>query len=508
MHEATEDLTFPSPATAELAADAGRAQAWAGEPFLHPGEDTEQALAPGTARRHALDDALAEIDAGRKTPSPRWKVRYGLMLGLERILSDKPPRLASGTELRRHQIDALAGMLTELIAANQRPEELNGNGALLAEVEPEEDEDDFELDDEAEDDEEPELAVEEDPGREAPLPLPASDRLGEDDRGRRLRRGGAHARRPDPHAPPSARLAVRPRAEGGGLRRPADPGDRAGQGAAAEQPGHDPDLRVVRAPRRHAVTRGVPARHRRRGAHRPRREDERSDPVVPRADLHRHDRDRAADRQAGLGRLPRVGRRPAARRRRAPRADRAAARPARAAGRGDPLGADRRRRLRRGRARQGARPRSAEPGRRVALPRPLRLASGHRLRRRRRSRLQPGEGVPRRRPQGRGRERTNAAGQARRDAGRLRARRDQRPHQRDAARRGLELPARDRRDAPRADRLEARVPAADRPHHAPASAQGGGHRRRLRAQVGDAQRPRRSRSIRCSTPTSTARARA
>src|SRR5689334_14624005 len=163
MHEATEDLTFPSPATAELAADAGRARAWAGEPFLHPGEDTEQALAPGTARRHALDDALAEIDAGCKTPSPRWKVRYGLMLGLERILSDKPPRLASGTELRRHQIDALAGMLTELIAANQRPEELNGNGALLAEVEPEEDEDDFDLDEEPED-EEPELAVEEDPG--------------------------------------------------------------------------------------------------------------------------------------------------------------------------------------------------------------------------------------------------------------------------------------------------------------------------------------------------------
>src|SRR5207248_1802161 len=39
----------------------------------------------------------------------------------------RPPHLASGTELRRHQIDALAGMLTELIAANQRAQE-NGNG--------------------------------------------------------------------------------------------------------------------------------------------------------------------------------------------------------------------------------------------------------------------------------------------------------------------------------------------------------------------------------------------
>ena len=35
----------------------------------------------------ALDDALAEIDAGRKAPSPRWKVRFGLMLGLERVLA-------------------------------------------------------------------------------------------------------------------------------------------------------------------------------------------------------------------------------------------------------------------------------------------------------------------------------------------------------------------------------------------------------------------------------------
>src|SRR4051794_6484113 len=120
MHEATKDLILPSVATAEIAADVARAESWAGEPFLHPGEDPDQALATGTARRRAFDDALAEMDAGRTTPSSRWKVRYGLMLGLERVLSDKPPRLASGTELRRHQIDALAGMLTELIAANQQ----------------------------------------------------------------------------------------------------------------------------------------------------------------------------------------------------------------------------------------------------------------------------------------------------------------------------------------------------------------------------------------------------
>ena len=164
MHEATKDLILPSTAAADLAADVARADSWAGEPFLHPGEDPEQALAPGTARRRAFDDALAEMDAGRATPSPQWKVRYGLMLGLERVLSDKPPRLASGTELRRHQIDALAGMLTELIAANQQPAELNGNGNGLAEVEVEEDEE-FGLEG-LDEEEEPEAALspEEDPG--------------------------------------------------------------------------------------------------------------------------------------------------------------------------------------------------------------------------------------------------------------------------------------------------------------------------------------------------------
>src|ERR671934_111561 len=51
------------------------------------------------------------------------------------------------------------------------------------------------------------------------------------------------------------------------------------------------------------------------------------------------------------------------------------------------------------------------------------------LRGRRRPRVQPGEGVSRRRAQGGGRQRAHAACEARRDPGRLRARRDQRPHQ-------------------------------------------------------------------------------
>src|SRR5918992_4006943 len=129
MQTTTEHSTIASEAIDRLADAARRAEVWAGEPFLHPGEDVAAALAPGTARRRALDDAVAEIDRGLEQPTSRWKVRYGLMLGLERVLSEERVRLASGTELRRHQVDALAGMLTELIAATQEQVDLNGNGA-------------------------------------------------------------------------------------------------------------------------------------------------------------------------------------------------------------------------------------------------------------------------------------------------------------------------------------------------------------------------------------------
>ena len=44
------------------------------------------------------------------------------------MLAEPEPRTAAGTPLRRHQVDALAGMLTELIAASQRYHEQNGNG--------------------------------------------------------------------------------------------------------------------------------------------------------------------------------------------------------------------------------------------------------------------------------------------------------------------------------------------------------------------------------------------
>ena len=87
MQEATQPIIL-SEAADPIAAAAYRAEAWAGEPFLHDGEDVAQVLAPGTARRRALDDAIAEIEGGATRPSAQWKVRYGLMLGLERVLAD------------------------------------------------------------------------------------------------------------------------------------------------------------------------------------------------------------------------------------------------------------------------------------------------------------------------------------------------------------------------------------------------------------------------------------
>jgi ribonuclease E len=146
----TTDHFTESPLVGEELAEAARkAQDWAGEAFLHAGEDPAEVLARGTARRRALDDAAAEIAQGLRLPSYQWKVRYGLMLGLERVLFEDRPKLAAGkTELRRHQVDALAGMLTELIHANQREDANgNGNGHAVAEDAPEglEEEDEDEL---------------------------------------------------------------------------------------------------------------------------------------------------------------------------------------------------------------------------------------------------------------------------------------------------------------------------------------------------------------------------
>src|SRR3954471_17285473 len=152
---------------ADLQAAAQRVQAWCGEPLIHEGEDASVALAPETPRRMALEAALAEMARGLPEPSYEWKRDYALVLGLDRVLNDPQPKLASGTTLRRHQVDALAGQLAALIGDLERralheDDEENGNGNGNGEIdeadEVDEDEDetgeyDPDEDDEDDDDE-------------------------------------------------------------------------------------------------------------------------------------------------------------------------------------------------------------------------------------------------------------------------------------------------------------------------------------------------------------------
>src|SRR6187402_1301764 len=122
-----------APAAVPSSADIERAAEFVREPFLLDGEGPE-ALAPGTARRRALDLALKELDEGAEHPSIQWRQDFSLLLGLERLLADEPPKLRDGAELNPHQVDALSGTLTELMSEQQvaADSEANGNGKIDA----------------------------------------------------------------------------------------------------------------------------------------------------------------------------------------------------------------------------------------------------------------------------------------------------------------------------------------------------------------------------------------
>ena len=118
-----DSTPFPSPSAIK------RAERLTRERFVLEGETREAALAPGSARRRALDAALLEVDAGLAFPSQEWRQEYSLLLGLERVLSDDEPKLVDGTVLSAHQVDALSGTLTALLAGVQAPESLAPAGA-------------------------------------------------------------------------------------------------------------------------------------------------------------------------------------------------------------------------------------------------------------------------------------------------------------------------------------------------------------------------------------------
>jgi ribonuclease E len=141
-----------------------RVEVFTREQFVYEGESREEALAPGSARRRAFDAALHEIEAGNKQPSIAWRRHFSLLLGLERLLSQEEPHLVDGTVLSAHQVDALSGTLTALLAEAQRNGNGNGNGAVASAPAPasngapatsEELDLDLDEEDEGEEDEEP-----------------------------------------------------------------------------------------------------------------------------------------------------------------------------------------------------------------------------------------------------------------------------------------------------------------------------------------------------------------
>jgi len=109
----------------ELVDAAAQVSAWCGEPLLYDGDDPALTLAPGTARRRALDAGREEMESGLAAPSPAWRFRFSLMLGLERVLAAEQPALRNGLTLRPHQVDALAGMLAALTSSEEREGELD-----------------------------------------------------------------------------------------------------------------------------------------------------------------------------------------------------------------------------------------------------------------------------------------------------------------------------------------------------------------------------------------------
>ncbi|MGH2951731.1 MAG: DEAD/DEAH box helicase, partial [Solirubrobacterales bacterium] len=108
-------------------ADLDRVREFSREEILLEGE-TIADLAPGTARRRAVDAALAELDEGAEHPSFEWRREFSLLLGLERLLSEETPGLRDGAELSEHQVDALSGTLAAIIAELEENGEVRRNG--------------------------------------------------------------------------------------------------------------------------------------------------------------------------------------------------------------------------------------------------------------------------------------------------------------------------------------------------------------------------------------------
>ncbi len=121
MLEADRSATsagFVDTAAGPSLADVSR---WVGEDLLAPGD--VDGIRVGTLWAAAYQDAVVELERGLASPSPEYRRRYALPLGLQRVLADDEPHLQSGLALRPHQVDALAGMMAAVIGDFERSEQ-------------------------------------------------------------------------------------------------------------------------------------------------------------------------------------------------------------------------------------------------------------------------------------------------------------------------------------------------------------------------------------------------
>ena len=146
LHLEVQSLLWPSPPKwpsrprpIPSSADIARAEKLVHERFLHDGEDRRGRAGAGLrppprARRGA---------GGARASRPSTRARRGgassrCCSGLERVLSEEEPRLRDGTLLSAHQVDALSGTLTALLAEAERSAgNGNGNGRAAAAASPE-----------------------------------------------------------------------------------------------------------------------------------------------------------------------------------------------------------------------------------------------------------------------------------------------------------------------------------------------------------------------------------
>ena len=73
-------------------------EAWIGERILTDADG--DGIRTGTLWAGAYLDALEEMAAGHDRPSPEYRRRYALPLGLQRMLAADEPHLHSGLALR------------------------------------------------------------------------------------------------------------------------------------------------------------------------------------------------------------------------------------------------------------------------------------------------------------------------------------------------------------------------------------------------------------------------